>query len=67
MLSQGYFVVLWGKILLGENIMMNKRKIPFIDPGAPVDRSLLTADPQGSYTGVPVIPGEQPVQDADDL
>ena len=47
--------------------MMNKRKIPFIDPGAPVDRSLLAADPQGSYTGVPVIPGEQPVQDADDL
>ena len=24
-------------------------------------------DPQGSYTGRPVIPGEVPVQDADDL
>ena len=24
-------------------------------------------DPQGSYTGVPAHPGEQPVQDADDL
>ncbi len=47
--------------------MMHKRKIPFIDPSAPVDRSILAADPQGSYTGVPVNPGEQPVQDADDL
>ncbi len=25
------------------------------------------ADPLGSYTGVPVIPDEEPVQDADDL
>lgn len=24
-------------------------------------------DPQGSYTGVPERPGEEPVQDADDL
>ena len=24
-------------------------------------------DPQGSYTGVPAHPGEQPVHDADDL
>lgn len=24
-------------------------------------------DPQGSYTGVPIHPEEQPVQDADDL
>lgn len=24
-------------------------------------------DPQGSYTGVPMNPGEIPVQDADDL
>ena len=24
-------------------------------------------DPQGSYTGVPEEPGEEPVQDADDL
>ncbi len=24
-------------------------------------------DPQGSYTGIPVIPEEKPVQDVDDL
>lgn len=24
-------------------------------------------DPQGSYTGVPAVPDETPVQDADDL
>ena len=28
---------------------------------------LFTADPQGSYTGVPDDPEELPVQDADDL
>ncbi len=28
---------------------------------------LFTADPQGSYTGVPLEPLEKPVQDADDL
>lgn len=28
---------------------------------------LFTADPQGSYTGVPEDPKEIPVQDADDL
>jgi hypothetical protein len=27
----------------------------------------VAADPQGSYTGVPLDPDEQPVQDADDL
>lgn len=27
----------------------------------------ITTDPNGSYTGVPKIPGEKPVQDADDL
>ena len=26
-----------------------------------------TADPNGSYTGVPINPNEQPIQDADDL
>lgn len=28
---------------------------------------LFSADPQGSYTGVPADPNEVPVQDADDL
>lgn len=28
--------------------------------------SILT-DPLGSYTGIPVVPVEEPVQDADDL
>jgi len=27
----------------------------------------IETDPNGSYTGKPVIPKEQPVQDADDL
>ena len=27
----------------------------------------IVSDPFGSYTGVPLIPVEQPVQDADDL
>ena len=51
----------------GESIMMNKREIPYIDPLTPFDRSILAADPLGSYTGIPINPGEQPVQDADDL
>ncbi len=28
---------------------------------------LIDTDPQGSYTGIPADPLEQPVQDADDL
>lgn len=28
---------------------------------------LYTADPMGSYTGVPLDPDDEPVQDADDL
>ncbi|MBQ5840519.1 MAG: hypothetical protein IIW40_01035 [Clostridia bacterium] len=33
------------------------------EPAAPV----IITDPLGSYTGVPLEPGETPVQDADDL
>lgn len=33
--------------------------------GAPV--ASFGTDPQGSYTGVPEVPNERPVQDADDL
>ena len=47
--------------------MKSKRDIPFLDPNAPLDRSVLAADPLGSYTGVPLDPHEKPVQDADDL
>ena len=46
---------------------MNKREIPYIDPNTLLDRSILAADPQGSYTGIPANPGERPIQDADDL
>lgn len=31
------------------------------------DLSAFQTDPQGSYTGQPLDPGEKPVQDADDL
>ncbi len=30
-------------------------------------REIIITDPNGSYTGVPKNPDEQPVQDADDL
>ena len=32
-----------------------------------IDRLPSETDPQGMYTGKPVVPGEVPVQDADDL
>ena len=38
-----------------------------VDPNAPLDRSILAADPLGSYTGVPLESNEKPIQDADDL
>ena len=31
------------------------------------DEETICTDPQGSYTGVPVDEGEEPVQDVDDL
>lgn len=37
----------------------NERPCRIPDPG--------NTDPQGSYTGVPRVPMERPVQDADDL
>ena len=40
--------------------MSKKRHGTFVDPK-------IQTDPQGSYTGKPVIPTEKPVQDADDL
>lgn len=47
------------------------RKQPREKPGerarAMTDFSSERADPQGSYTGRPADPLEQPVQDADDL
>ena len=59
-------ILCWEKSFWGES-MMNKREIPYIDPNTLLDRSILAADPQGSYTGIPANPGERPVQDADDL
>ncbi len=40
--------------------------IPLLEGPVNSDGLFIT-DPQGSYTGVPVDPHEQPVQDADDL
>ena len=47
--------------------MKKEHRIPFLDPTAPLDKSILAADPLGSYTGVMQDPLEKPVQDADDL
>lgn len=40
--------------------------IPLVE-GTVNSASVFVTDPQGSYTGVPADPLEQPVQDADDL
>ena len=47
--------------------MKQEHRIPFLDPTAPLDKSILAADPLGSYTGRPKDPLDTPVQDADDL
>ena len=47
-------------------MMRKKKKLVFV-PIASVNMGSPTGDPFGSYTGVPLIPIEQPVQDADDL
>ncbi len=49
--------------------MKEKKKIPGnMTPARPFNPlGTFPYDPLGSYTGVPVIPGEVPVQDADDL
>lgn len=49
---------------------MNERKKPIEYPsqkGFANVIGLLTTDPLGSYTGVPIEKDEKPVQDADDL
>ena len=53
--------------------MKKKKDIPMIAPipvwphGFPAGIGPIPTDPQGSYTGVPEQPDEEPVQDADDL
>lgn len=50
--------------------MENKHRKPLIlqESGAVFDQmEFITADPQGSYTGIAEDPWEKPVQDADDL
>ena len=51
--------------------MDKKKRIPvtnvFPEAGIMNAVGIPTADPQGSYTGRPSDPYEQPVQDADDL
>ena len=39
--------------------------LPLLPEGIP--HGFVGSDPQGSYTGKPVDPWEEPVQDADDL
>ncbi len=46
--------------------MKKRRKIKQNDPLETIQAPSFT-DPQGSWTGVPLDPGETPVQDADDL
>lgn len=43
------------------------KNAPMEDAMAMTDYQESATDPQGSYTGVPAIPDEVPVQDADDL
>ncbi len=49
--------------------MKEKPKIPFPPPQEmPLNpMGLFPFDPMGSYTGRPMFPDEEPVQDADDL
>ena len=37
------------------------------EPKKPSKKSTIITDPNGSYTGTPLNPNEQPVQDVDDL
>lgn len=46
---------------------MEKKKRKTLLPEIPVPQSTNQTDPQGSYTGRPVLPWELPVQDVDDL
>ena len=48
-------------------IIMSKHREKSIQTTPLVDFQAVKTDPQGSWTGVPAIPDEVPVQDADDL
>ena len=45
--------------MIEVNIMNKSKKV--------VSEERIVTDPFGTYTGLPVIPNERPVQDADDL
>ncbi len=49
--------------------MKNKDKVPVPTPlrGPKNPMRTFPVDPMGSYTGRPMLPDEEPVQDADDL
>ena len=47
--------------------MKDSKKKVLIVPYPMNDTSSIISDPGGSYTGIPVFPFEDPVQDADDL
>ena len=71
MLLFGYYTTRASKRQTGkENPMKEHKKkhklvypVPEIFPGA---SGLISVDPMGSYTGIPIV-DEEPVQDADDL
>jgi len=48
--------------------MKKKKIIPVLTPEGPTGLDgIIHTDPQGSWTGIPEVPWEVPVQDADDL
>lgn len=47
--------------------MKEKDKKVIIVPYPMGTNGAISSDPGGSYTGIPVFPFEEPVQDADDL
>ena len=56
---------------MDKPVKKEKRYVPSTDPMAKAMAMThcqsVKTDPQGSWTGVPADPEEQPVQDADDL
>jgi hypothetical protein len=58
-------------ITINRRAYMKKKKYKPIlmqESGVLYDQlEMVTSDPQGSYTGIPLDPMEIPVQDADDL
>ena len=52
---------------MDKNKKINKKECPSCENKSKITLPPSKEDPMGSYTGVPVTPGETPTQDADDL